>query len=230
MTARIAFVDDQLIARDFNTGDVVRKAGLRDFVLSPYIGRVIYSNVDTGKIQVQWPWGAELETASELIRDTSGFFAVTQADQSYSTWEGARNDGSDAAQKADQKFRKKLSSRVVDAYEDLTLPLWRAACEAWHCEMDEIETYFRMASVFGKEYGQEAVRLTVSNLYEHGRRLSIYWKNNKRRYKVTQKEKSSGKVVCPRCKGMLKPRTYRQGKRVLQCQNCSFVIHPSDLK
>jgi hypothetical protein len=230
MTARIAFVDDQLIARDFNTGDVVRKAGLRDFVLSPYIGRVIYSNVDTGKIQVQWPWGAELETASELIRDTSGFFAITQADQSYSTWEGARNDGSDAAQKADQKFRKKLSSRVVDAYEDLTLPLWRAACEAWHCEMDEIETYFRMASVFGKEYGQEAVRLTVSNLYEHGRRLSIYWKNNKRRYKVTQKEKSSGKVVCPRCKGMLKPRTYRQGKRVLQCQNCSFVIHPSDLK
>jgi hypothetical protein len=230
MTARIAFVDDQLIARDFNTGDVVRKAGLRDFVLSPYIGRVIYSNVDTGKIQVQWPWGAELETASELIRDTSGFFAITQADQSYSTWEGARNDGSDAAQKADQKFRKKLSSRVVDAYEDLTLPLWRAACEAWHCEMDEIETYFRMASVFGKEYGQEAVRLTVSNLYEHGRRLSIYWKNNKRRYKVTQKEKSSGKVVCPRCKGMLKPRVYRQGKRVLKCQGCSFIIHPSDLK
>lgn len=230
MTARIAFVDDQLIARGFNTGDVVRKAGTRDFVLSPYIGRVLYSNVDTGKVQVQWPWGAEIETASELIRDTSEFFAAPQVDQSYSTWEGSRNTNSKSDQKADEKFRKSLSSRIVDAYEEVTLPLWRAACEAWHCDMGELDTYFRMASVFGSEYGQEAIRLTVSNLYEHGRQLAIYWKNNKRRYKVTQKEKTSGKVVCPRCKGFLKPRIYRQSKRVLQCQNCSFVIHPKDLE
>jgi hypothetical protein len=226
---RTSFVDDQLIARDFNTGDVVRKAGLRDFVMSPYIGRVLYSNVDTGKVQVQWPWGAELETASELIRDTSEYFAPSQADQSYSTWEGARNINSKPVQKADEKFRKSLASRAVDAYEDRTLPLWRAACEAWHCGMDEVETYFRMSSTFGPEYGQEAVRLTVSNLYELGRRVAIYWKNNKRRYKVTQQEKSSGKVSCPRCKGLLKPRVYRAGKKVLQCQDCSFVIHPKDL-
>jgi hypothetical protein len=229
MTSRTAFVDDQLIARDFNTDDVVRKSGIRDFALSPYIGRVLYSNVETGKVQVQWPWGAEIETASELIRDASGYFAPSQADQSYSTWEGARNINSKPVQKAEKKFRKSLASSVVDAYEERTLPLWRAACEAWHCGMDEVETYFRMASVFGHEYGQEAVRLTVSNLYEHGRHIAIYWKNNKRRYKVTQREKSSGNIQCPRCKAQLKPGVYRAGKRVLRCNGCSFIIHPSDI-
>lgn len=226
---RTAFVDDQLIARDFNTGDVVRKSGLRDFVLSPYVGRVLYSNTDTGKVEVQWPWGAEVETASELIKDTSNYFGATQADQSYSTWEGSRNINSPAVQKADEKWRKSLASRVAVAYEEKTLPLWRAACEAWHCGMDEVETFFRMSSVFGPEYGQEAVRVTVSNLYELGRRLAIYWKDGKRRYKVTQKEKSSGKIVCPRCKGMLKPRVYRAGRRVLQCLKCGFSIHPKDI-
>jgi len=227
MTLRYSFVDDQLAARDFNTDDVVRKVFV--FGISPYIGRVLYSNVDTGKVQVQWSWGAEIESASELIKDNSNSFAPTQADQSDSTWEGSRNINSKPVQKADEKFRKSLATRVVSAYEDKTFPLWKAACEAWHCGMNEFETYFRMASVFGPEYGQEAVRLTVSNLYEHGRQIAIYWKNNKRRYKVTQQEKSSGKVVCPRCKGMLKPRVYRQGKRVFQCNGCGFSIHPRDL-
>ena len=233
---RTAFVDDQLIARDFNTGDVVRKAGIRDFVLSPYVGRVLYSNVDTGKIQVQWPWGAEIETASELIRDTSNYFAPTQADQSYLTWEGSRNFNTKESQKADAKWRKSLAAQAIEKYEIKTLPLWRAACEAWHCGMGEVETFFRMSSVFGPEYGQDAVRLTVANLYELGSRLAIYWKNNKRKYRTTQTEQSNGKFVCPRCKGLLKPRVHTRGRRVLQCsvrpdgsKGCGFSIDPRDI-
>ena len=226
---RTAFVDDQLIARDFSSGDVVRKSGLRDFVLSPYVGRVLYSNTNTGKVEVQWPWGAESETASELVKDMSGDYAPTNADQSYSTLEGAKHINSPAVLKADGKWRKSLSSQIVSSYEEKTLPLWRAACESWHCGMDEVETFFRMSSVFGKEYGQEAIRLTVANLYGLGRRIAIYWKDGKRRYRVTQKEKSSGRIACPRCKGLLKPRVYRQARRVLQCNDCGFSIHPKDL-
>ena len=100
---RTAFVDDKLFAREFNSGDVVRKSGIRDLVLTPYVGRVIYSNADTGKIQVQWPWGVIEEVASELIHDTSGYFAPPSMDQSYSTWESSRNVNSPEVVKADEK-------------------------------------------------------------------------------------------------------------------------------
>ena len=228
---RHAFVDDQLLAREFNSGDIVRKAGIRDFVLSPYVGRVIYSSPDSGKVHVQWPWGAEESPASELIIDRSNMFQPPmQADQSYSTHEMSRNINSPEVVKADEKWRKSLSSTIVEKYENYTLPLWRAACEAWHCEMPEIEAFAKMSVAFGPQYGQDAVRLTVGNLYELGRRrLALYWKNPKRRYKTTQQEKQTGKFKCPRCKGALVPRVYKHGGRVLLCKGCGFVIHPKDL-
>ena len=226
---RTAFVDDQLAARTFHTDDVVRKAGLRGFFLSPYVGRVVFSNVDTGQVQVQWPWGVEHEAATELIKDTSGDFPPAMFNQALSTWESARHSDGKADEKADEKFRKSLASRVLAAYEERTLPLWRAACEAWHCEMDEVDAFMKMASVFGPEYGEDAVRLTVSNVYNLGRRVAIYWANGKRRYRVTQKEKDSKRLACPRCREVLKPRVYRQGRRVLMCKGCGFTIHPRDI-
>lgn len=227
---RFAFVDDQLVARDFSSGDVVRKAGVRDFLLTPYAGRVLYSNPDTGKVQVQWPWGAEIETASELVKDVTDYVAPPSADQSYSTWEHSRYDNSPETVKADKKWRGSLASRILSRYEERTKPLWRAACEAWHCGMPEVETFVRMSSVFGPEYGEDAVRTTIANLYEHGRRLALYWKDQKRRYKVTQEEKATGVIKCPRCKSSMKPRTYRQGRKILMCRTCGFSLHPSDLR
>jgi hypothetical protein len=227
---RVAFVDDQLIAREFKSGDFVRKAGFRDFVLSPYIGRVIYSSPDSGKVHVQWPWGTEENVPSELIIDRSdSFLPPLAADQSYSTHEMSRNIDSPEVVKADDKWRKSLASRIVEQYEVYTLPLWRAACESWYCEIPELEAFQRMAKVFGPEYGTEAVRLTVANLYELGRRIALYWKDPKRRYKTTQQEKASGKLSCPRCKGVLKPRVYRHGGRVMLCKGCGFAIHPKDI-
>jgi hypothetical protein len=235
MNTRLAFVDDQLLAREFHSGDIVRKAGYRDFVLSPYVGRVIYSSPDTGKVHVQWPWGEEEISPTELVKDASeSFMPPMQADQMYTTHEMSRNIDSPEVVKADDKWRKSLTasslaSRIVDQYEQYTLPLWRAACEAWHCEIPEIEAFQRMAKVFGSEYGQEAVRITVANLYELGRRLALYWKDPKRRYKTTQREKQTGKLSCPRCHGVLKPRVYRHGGRVMLCKGCGFAIHPRDI-
>jgi hypothetical protein len=227
---RTAFVDDQLIAREFNSGDVVRKAGYRDFVLSPYVGRVLYSSPDSGKVHVQWPWGAEELPASELVKDLSAAFAPPmQADQSYSTHEMSRNINSPEVVEADAKWRKSLSSTIVDRYEQYTMPLYRAACEAWHCEIPEIEAFQKMSAVFGPRYGQDAVRLTVANLYELGRRVGLYWKDPKRKYKTTQQEKASGKLHCPRCKGELKPRVFTHAGKVLLCKGCGFTIHPRDI-
>lgn len=226
---KTAFVDDQLAARTFHSDDVVRKSGQRGLLLSPYVGRVLFSNTETGQVEVQWPWGVEREAATELIKDTSGHFAAPEFDQGLQTWESTRHEDSKDSAKADAKFRKSIAARIIEGYENHTLPLWRAACEAWHCGMSEVETFVRMSSVFGPEFGTDAVRLTVSNLFEHGRRVSIYWTNGKRRYKVTQREKDSKRLACPRCRGLLKPRVYRQGRRVLSCKSCGFTIHPKDL-
>jgi ribosomal protein L37AE/L43A len=242
MELRKAFVDERLMASGFATGDIVRKSGQHEFVLSPYVGRVLYSNPETGKVAVQWPWGDEQDSPTELVKDISGDFApplVEGLDQSYSTWESARHTHNGAEFKDNEKWRKSLAShitdrhllykRIVAKYEQRTLPIWRAACKAWHKGKDEFEAFRIINAAYGETFGDDAVRLTVANLYGLGRHLALYWKNNKRQYQVTQKEKSSGKVTCPRCKSILKPRVFRQGQKVLSCRTCGFSIHPEDL-
>lgn len=236
---RIAFIDEVALSREFSTGDVVRQTGSRDLFLSPFVGRVLWSNPKTGKVQVQWPWGQESETASELVRDVSGDYvppmlsgAGSQTLEGFLHSEGA--DGLDAYWTRKEGRRKASSPedsarRIVARYESMTMPIWRAACKSWHSGVDEVSAFQRIASELSSDFGSDAVRVTVSNLYELGRRLAIYWKDNKRKYRVTKKERDSGVVICPRCKGGMKPRTYRQGQRVLSCKSCGFSIHPEDL-
>jgi ribosomal protein L37AE/L43A len=237
---RHAFVDERLMAGGFATGDIVRKTGLRDFILSPYVGRVLYSNPEIGKVAVQWPWGDEQDSPTELVKDVSGdFVPPLGVNQSYLTWESDRHTHSESTSKDDEKWRKSLASRVserhllhqrlVAKYEQRTIPIWRAACKAWYKGKDEFEAFKIINAAYGEIFGDDAVRLTVANLYGLGRRLALYWKNNKRQYQVTQKEKSTGKVTCPRCKSILKPRVFRQGQKVLSCRTCGFSIHPEDL-
>jgi ribosomal protein L37AE/L43A len=237
---RYAFVDEVQAAREFGTGDIVRKTGIRDFVLTPYVGRVVYSNPRTGKVQVQWPWGSEQESPTELVKDVSGHFVPPMAmDQTLSTWESARYTGGEILEdEQDAAWRRVLASRVsgtssgsriVAAYERNTLPVWRAACKALHEGNEEFVAFRSVLSSCADDFGPEVVRITVGNLYELGRRYALYWKDNKRRYKVTQREKETGSVCCPRCKGTMKPRIYRQGQRVLMCRTCGFSIHPRDL-
>lgn len=225
---RTAFVDDQLYAREFNSGDIVRKAGVRGLLLSPYVGRVLYSDVDTGKVSVQWPWGVESESATELVKDTTGdYSSPATTDQSYPTWESSRWTSSPSISKADETWRNSISS----AFERDSLPVWRAACSEWHRGSDEVEAVFRVASDMSSDYGFDVIRRTVANLYGLGRRIAIYWKDSNRRYRVTQREMNSGKRTCPRCGSAshLKPIKYRHQSQVLSCRNCGFSIHPRDL-
>jgi len=258
MRTRTAFVDDMQAAKDFATGDVVRRMGYREMFPGPFAGRVIYSNPRTGKVHVQWPWGAEEEPATELVRDLSGEVVVNSAvDQLYPTWESARHMNGEERQKSDEKWFKDLlkkdekwrkqlaaeagvspesaasASRIVALYERQTLPLWRAACKAWYDGLEELSAFRVLSATHAEEFGMEAVRLTVSNLYESARtpdpRLALYWKDSGRKYKVTKRERESGCLTCPRCRGVLKPRTYRHQKRCLQCRGCGFAISPKDL-
>lgn len=225
---RFAFVDDPLYAKEFRSGDIVRKAGVRNILLSPYVGRVLYSDTETGKVSVQWPWGVESESATELVKDASGdYVSPALTDQSYSTWESARWTSSPDIEKSDAKWRSSLASD----FERYTLPVWRAACYEWHNGTNEIEAVMRVSSEMSEDYGFDVVRRTVGNLYGLGRRLAIYWKDSKRRYKVTQREMSSGKHSCPRCGpgSILKPIVYSHGEKILSCRGCGFSIHPTDL-
>lgn len=243
MRSLTAFVDEMAMAGDFITGQVVRKTGLRDFMLSPYVGRVVYANPRTGKVTVQWPWGAEQESPVELVRDASEDLVPPLAThQLYPSYESEYHQNDTEHLKSIDKWRKTLASRIaarynrikmlehiVTRYEERTKPIWRAACKAWHQKVSEIAAFQAIAVNFEPEFGTDAVRLTIANLYDLGRKLAIYYKDNNRRYKVTNREKASGKFTCPRCKTVLKPRTYRQGKKILLCQSCGFSISPKDL-
>lgn len=257
MSIRIAFVDDIQAAKDFATGDIVRRMGYRELLPGPFAGRVIYSNPRTGKIHVQWPWGAEEEPATELIRDLTGDVAVNGAlDQIYTTWESARHtngEASDRSQedwfkdllKKDPTWKKKLAAtnfsldeaasllHVVSLHEQNAKPVWRSACKAWHDEMSEIEAFTYVASLHKDVSSLDTIRITVSNIYETARNFSpkyaLYWKDSGRKYKVTKKEKDSGVLFCPSCRGKLKARVYRKQKKCLQCADCGFSISPKDL-
>jgi hypothetical protein len=240
MKTRVAFVDNQLMALEFNSGDIVQRGGLHDFFLTPYIGRVIVSNPSTGRVQVQWPWGVEEEAPAELVKvnpASIGHIPPMLADQSYSTWDKSQHVNDSDIQKEDEKWRKKLTasssisivSRAVRRYEKRTMPIWRAACQEWHDGKNEFETFQSLLPKFAGQFGPDAVRVTVANLYDLGRRLAIYWKDTNRTYKVTKRERASGKLTCPRCREYLKPRTYKKGSKLLQCKSCGFSIKPQDL-
>lgn len=235
MLRRTAFVDDVAAAKDFKSGDTVRKTDFRGFLPSPYAGRVVFVDYRNGTVQVQWPWGSEQEYPTELIRDTSGtVMPPEKLDQTYSTWAESRFRNDEIALKADKKWSKKLVASVAASYEASTLPVWRLACKAHHDGVDEITAYVVLAARFSDEFGDDAVRLTVSNLYAApealASRIALYWKDKGRRYKVTQREKRVGHIRCPRCStdGM-KQRTYRANKKVLTCPKCGFSISPKDL-
>lgn len=231
---RTAFVDDVQAAKDFAAGDVVRKTDFRGFLPSPYAGRVTYVDVRSGTVQVQWPWGSEQEYPTELIRDASrDVVPPMRLDQDYSSWSDSRWFEDAEVRKADKRFQKQAAA-VAARYERETLPLWRAACRAHHAGADEVSAFRDLSARFASEFGSEAVRLTVANLYAAAAagdpRVALYWRDHGRRYKVTQREKRSGKLKCPRCgQWNMKPRTYRAGKKVIACKDCGFSISPKDL-
>src|ERR1700754_1595782 len=90
MITKTAFVDEQIAAREFHTGDIVRIPGDRETVLSPYVGRVLFSNPALGTVHVQWPWGDEVEMATRLVRTEEALFSAPSFDTSLSTLEQAQ--------------------------------------------------------------------------------------------------------------------------------------------
>lgn len=227
---RIAFVDEKLLAQEFRTDDHVRKTGLRDFVITPYIGRVLYSNTDTGVISVQWPWGVENNSPSELLLDRSDDFMPPQVtDQSYSTYESDRWKGDSESAKEDAKWRKSLASLMIKEYENITMPVYRSACKALYEGHSEMDALSIVSSVHSNQFGFEVVRRTVSNLYNAGRRFALYWASGNRKYRQTKSEKAANRMSCPRCHSVMKPRVYRHNKRISQCRACGFSIHSKDI-
>ena len=228
----VAYVDDQLVAREFNSGDVVQRANYRDYFFTPYYGRVIASYPETGFADIQWPWGVERESASNLIKinmENSVYYPLLETDQSYSTHEQSRHINDPKTLKSDAKWRKSIASRVAERFEKQTLPLWREACRIYHNNINEIQAFRKLSKMFSDDFSSETIRLTVANLYELGRRLAIYWGNNKRRYKLTKREMKTGKLECPRCHNLMKKRVYRHGKKNWQCVGCGFAISPKDI-
>jgi hypothetical protein len=230
MHNKTAYVDNVQMAREFRAGDIVRRANYRDTLMTPYVGRVIYSNTETGVVMVQWPFGAYLEVPTELVRAGSvDFLPPLKLDQSYSTYEKSRYMNTEESAKSDEKWRKSLASDIVSDFESFTQPLYIKACQLFHDGVEEVTAANRLASECGHIYGFDTVDRTVKNLYGAGRRLALYWGNANRKYKRSQGEKATGIIKCPRCATKMYDRRYRQGKNIKQCRSCGFSIHSRDI-
>jgi len=227
---RTAYVDDKLFAVEFRTGDTVRKSNIREFILTPFVGRVLFSNTDTGKVSVQWPWGAEQEDPTMLVKTaTSEGLPPGSIDTSYDTWEKSRFTGDSASSKSDAKWRSSLASSIVSDFNKQTASVRQAAELAIYEGLDEATAGSRISSVFADKYGADCVASVVADVYEGARRFAIYRKDSSRKYQVSRSERAAGHLRCPRCASGLKNRTYRQGQTIKQCRNCGFSIANDDL-
>jgi hypothetical protein len=180
---------------------------------------------------VQWPWGAVSEPPAELVKvGSNDFLPPMKLDQSYSTWEKSKYTTSPEIEKDDTKWRKSVASTIVRDFERETFPVYRAACQAFHSGTSEMDAIVKISSSLGSEYGYDVVRRTVGNLYGLSRRIAIYWKNSQRQYQVSQSERATGRLSCPRCAGKLASRRYRANRDIMQCRACGFSIHQRDLR
>ncbi len=230
MHTKTAFVDDVLMAREFRAGDFVRRTNYRSILVTPFVGRVVYSNTNTGVVMVQWPYGAVLEPPTELIKVGSlDFLPPLELDQAYSTYEKSLYSGTESKSKDDAKWRKSVASSIVSDFESLTMPVYRAACAAMNDGLNEVDAFVRLSSEFGDEYGFDTVKRTVSNLYSAGRRYALYWKESQRKYRRSRGETASGSYNCPRCKTGMTKRRYTHKADIRQCNACGFAIRGEDI-
>lgn len=217
---RYAFVDDRLYAKEFRTNDCVRKTGLRDFVLTPYAGRVLYSNPDTGVVVVQWPWGAENNTPTELVHDKSGDWGLPMLDQSYKTWESERYSGTEVSSQADSRWRKSLAATVHNDYLRSVKPLYVACSRLVYDSISETQAPHYLSN-YRSRYGSTVINEVVKDVYSEAKRIAIKYTKSTNKYSVTAEEMEAG-LSCPRCstsmggQGQIK-------KVMIQCPACGFT-------
>jgi hypothetical protein len=229
---RVAFVDDQLLCKDFKADDSVRKTSLRDYILTPYVGKVLFSNERIGKVAVKWPWGIESESPAELVKVVDANFVANESVDSYDTHESASANRT--------KFKKTSSDRKLsfadasakemrNEFETLNKPVYIAAAKSIHDGKSEIQARHDLVWKFAKDFGYDAVNDIVNDVYGQGYRLAIYWKASQRKYQLTKSEISSGKMNCPRCRKAMGKVRYKHQTSLSQCKRCGFAITHEDI-
>ena len=223
----IAYIDERALARNFKAGMVVQKFGLRDLLPAPYYGRVIFSDLGNGVVTVQWPWGAEQSYPSEL---NPVFGAPVDGVLDLNQWGNTYNSDM-YSDKVDHTYTA-MPARIASKYEEVTLPVWRAACKEMHYGANEFEAFTRLSSQFSNGYGSDTIRRTVSNLYGAARRMAA--SKMRRMHKVTHAERTSGVINCPDCHTAMSYKNSSYGKdgkadKVHVCSKCHYVIHPKSL-
>ena len=230
---RVAFIDDQLLCRDFRTDDVVRKSSLRDYVLTPYSGRVLFSNPRTGKVAVQWPWGVESESPAELVKVIADHFAPVSHEDGVSTHEGAVHKKNEDTKKANSEWRKGFASELArelkNEFEAQNKTVYHAACKALHDDMPEVKARELLVHKFAASHGFDTVNSITGDVYGQGYRLAIYWAAAMRKYKRTRNEVASKRYSCPRCRTGMSPLRFRFRQDLHQCGACGFAIDKTDL-
>ena len=214
---RTAYVDNRLLARQFKSGDVVRKTDLIDTFAIPYVGRVIYSNPLTGHVMVQWPWGAEQATPADLLKDTSNDIEAPLFFDDYSSYDKAMIMNVPMAQKIASKYNKCISR------------CYSCTCKAIHYGAgpdESVKVFERLAAGLDEE-----VKSVLFNRLFNKSRLALYYKSSPRKYQMTRGEEMRKNASCPKCKSVMRPAKVSKNAHVFRCSNveCKFMIHPEDV-
>lgn len=214
---RTAYVDNRLLARQFKTGDVVRKTDLIDTFAIPYVGRVIYSNPLTGHVTVQWPWGAEQATPADLLKDISNDIEAPLFFDDYSSYDKA------------MMMNAPMAHKIASSYNKCVSKCYSCTCKAIHYGAgpeESLNVFKRLSSVLDDE--------TKSHLYNqlfNKDRMALYYKSSPRKYQMSKGEEQRKFASCPKCKSMMRPAKISKNSHVFRCSNveCKFMIHPEDV-
>lgn len=214
---RTAYVDNRYLAKQFKTGDVVRKTDLIDTFASAYVGRVIYSNPLTGVITIQWPWGAEQATPADIIKDQSNDIEAPLYFDDYSSYDKS------------SMMHTSIAQRVAAKYASCAKTCYSCTCKAIHYGASKevaLEVFNRLSASLAAE-----TRDILYNRIFTDKRVALYYKSSPRKYQMSKGEEKRRTAACPKCKSVMRPAKISKNAHVFRCSNseCKFMIHPEDV-
>lgn len=213
---RQSFIDYQALARQFQTGEIVRKiepVGGKAYA-SFLEGRVEAVLAGIGFVDVAFPWGTERVSPDMLVRVEKGPAVAGDFLDSYDRRKGGGTT---------------LLARVASSYTNAVGHLYETALLMRQAGVTEMDAYMKISSRWMGGYGEGVIREAVAYAYEPAYKTAIYWKAKGRQYVPSRSELESGNIECPRCKVTMGRTVYKKRTKLYACPECLFLIKPCDL-
>lgn len=221
-------IDYWELSKEFETGDVVQQCTPGSYSITPYVGVVVQTHPSIGFVDVKWPFSTERISPEELIK-------VNPANQQYIPPSLGIKD-----------LKLAFNSRLASYWSEPFAGFHTELASLFHKGASEVSAYDSLWLGYNKIATDYSIKTAVARFYkasdvltkaylsDYAVKTAAYWTSKDRKYRATQQELDTGKVICPSCKhSSMRKTTYKMESSVkahlLACPKCLYLIKQSDI-